>query len=64
MVKSINEICHFLGKQTIAEYIENEDIKDCLLEIGVDFAQGYHIEPPHPLMSLIEQDQEMESNRA
>lgn len=52
MVKSINEICHFLGKQTIAEYIEDEQIRDRLLEIGVDFAQGYFIERPRPLKDI------------
>jgi diguanylate cyclase (GGDEF)-like protein len=56
MVKSINEICHFLGKQTIAEFIEDEKIRDSLLEIGVDYAQGYFIEKPRPLKSISASD--------
>jgi EAL domain-containing protein (putative c-di-GMP-specific phosphodiesterase class I) len=49
LVKSINEIGHFLGKKTIAEFVENDDILTRLRQMGVDFAQGYGIEPPYVL---------------
>ncbi len=52
MVKSINEMGHAMGKQTIAEFVENEAILDKLREIGVDFAQGYGIARPEPLAML------------
>ena len=52
MVKSINEMGHFMGKQTIAEHVENPEILARLEEIGVDFAQGYCIESPVSLSSL------------
>lgn len=52
MVKSIHEMAHMLGKQTIAEYVENEMILAKLTEIGVDFVQGYGIEKPRLLSSL------------
>lgn len=52
LVKSINEMGHLLGKRTIAEYVENEAILDCLNEIGVDFVQGYGIEKPRLLSTL------------
>ncbi len=52
VVKSINEIAHFMGKYTIAEYVEDADILRCLQEIGVDYAQGYGIEKPRPLDEL------------
>jgi EAL domain-containing protein (putative c-di-GMP-specific phosphodiesterase class I) len=41
MVRSINEIGHIMGKQTIAEYVESQEIFGKLGELGVDFAQGY-----------------------
>ena len=47
MVRSINEIGHLTGKQTIAEFAENEEIITMLRGIGVDFAQGYGIDEPH-----------------
>lgn len=49
MVRSINEIGHVMGKQTIAEFVEHSDVLDKLREIGVDYAQGYAIDRPRPL---------------
>jgi len=46
MVKSINEVGHFLGMKTVAEYVENNEIMDVLKEIGIDYAQGYGVETP------------------
>lgn len=46
MVKSINEIGHIMGMQTIAEFVESDTIKHMLKEIGVDYAQGYGISKP------------------
>lgn len=52
VVRSINEIGHYMGKKTIAEYVENDQILEQLSEIGVDYAQGYGISRPHPLSEL------------
>jgi len=49
MVKSINEIGHVMGLKTIAEFVENQEILDKLFEIGVDYAQGYHVHKPEEL---------------
>jgi len=46
VVKSINEIGQFLGKQTIAEYVGDDKILRLIRAIGVDFAQGFGISPP------------------
>lgn len=46
IVKSFNEIAHFMGKKTIAEYVENLEILELLRDIGIDYAQGYAIEKP------------------
>ncbi len=46
MVRSINEIGHLTGKQTIAEFAENEEIIAMLASMGVDFAQGYGVAEP------------------
>lgn len=46
MVKAMNDIVHALGKQTIAEFVENEASFRVLAEFGVDFAQGYHLGRP------------------
>ncbi len=53
MVKSINEIGHVMGMQTIAEFVENDVIKGMLKEIGVDYGQGFGIDKPIPLDELL-----------
>lgn len=52
MVRSINDLAHYMGIQTIAEYVEDDAILARLSEIGVDYAQGYGIERPRWLDSL------------
>jgi diguanylate cyclase (GGDEF)-like protein len=49
MVEAINQIAHVLGKQTIAEFVEDEAVLACLRAMGVDFAQGYGVGRPQPL---------------
>ncbi|WP_250658685.1 DUF1631 family protein [Alkalimarinus coralli] len=49
LVKSINELAHFMGMETIAEFVENKEILSMLEIIGVDNAQGYGIRRPLPL---------------
>lgn len=46
MVRSINNIAHSLGKLTIAEFVEDNEILGLLKEIGVDMVQGYYIGRP------------------
>jgi diguanylate cyclase (GGDEF)-like protein/PAS domain S-box-containing protein len=48
MVEAINRIGHVMGKQTIAEFVENTQVLSELQRIGVDFAQGYGIAKPVP----------------
>jgi Amt family ammonium transporter len=40
--------------QTIAEFVENEETLQLLKQLGVDYAQGYHIAQPAPLQQLLE----------
>lgn len=53
MVKSINEIGQVMGMQTIAEFVENDEIKDMLKILGVNYAQGYGIGKPVPFEDLL-----------
>jgi EAL domain-containing protein (putative c-di-GMP-specific phosphodiesterase class I) len=46
LVRAINEIGHVMGKQTIAEFVENKEILTALAEIGVDYVQGYELGKP------------------
>jgi diguanylate cyclase (GGDEF)-like protein len=53
IVKSINEIGHVMGMQTIAEFVENDTIKGMLKDIGVNYGQGYGIGIPQPFDELL-----------
>ena len=54
VVKSINEIGHFMGKKTVAEYVHDEATLASAREIGVDYLQGWHIEQPKPIDCLLD----------
>ena len=53
MVRSINEIGHLTGKQTIAEFAENAEIITMLRGMGVDYAQGYGVSEPKHLLQAV-----------
>ena len=49
-VKALVQAAHGFGKKTVAEFVENAEIVQLLREYGVDFAQGYHIGKPDPVL--------------
>jgi diguanylate cyclase (GGDEF)-like protein len=53
-VRAMVELAHGLGKQTIAEFVEDEETLQLLVELGIDYAQGYHIGRPAPLNPQLE----------
>ncbi len=52
MVRSIHEIGKVMGMRTIAEFVESEAIVAHLADIGIDYAQGYHIGRPRPAAEI------------
>ena len=52
MVEAINRIGHIMGMETIAEFVEDDEILQRLVSIGVDFAQGFGIRRPFPISEL------------
>ncbi len=46
LVRAIVTVARALGKQTIAEFVNDDETIRLLTEYGVDFAQGYHIGMP------------------
>jgi EAL domain-containing protein (putative c-di-GMP-specific phosphodiesterase class I) len=47
-VTAAAEMAHAMGKKVIAEFVESEAILDVLIELGIDFGQGYFIGRPVP----------------
>lgn len=50
MVEAIIRIGHVMGLKTIAEYVENNEIKLRLMDLNVDYVQGFGIHRPEPLV--------------
>ncbi|MDO6708271.1 ABC transporter substrate binding protein [Photobacterium sp. 1_MG-2023] len=53
MVTAINDLAKKMGKQTVAEFVENDAILSRLEQLGVDYAQGYRFGKPMPLPALV-----------
>ena len=62
MVRSINEIGHIMGMQTIAEFVETEEIRQRLIKLGIDYAQGYSIHKPEPVNNILQQQDQTEGS--
>jgi diguanylate cyclase (GGDEF)-like protein len=52
MIEMIVHVAKVMGKSTIAEFVENDEILPALREIGVDYAQGYAIGKPAPFKEM------------
>jgi diguanylate cyclase (GGDEF)-like protein/PAS domain S-box-containing protein len=49
-VKAIADIAKGMGIKTIAEFVESAEILEVLEELNVDYAQGYHLGKPEPVL--------------
>jgi len=49
LVEIIVELGRIAGMATIAEFVENEALRDALHELGVDYGQGDFLGPPRPM---------------
>lgn len=54
LVKSINQIGKEMGIKTIAEFVENEELRKRLVALNVDYVQGYGIARPVPVSTFLE----------
>jgi EAL domain-containing protein (putative c-di-GMP-specific phosphodiesterase class I) len=62
-VKAIVELAKGLGIETVAEYVETQEIADKVARLGVDYAQGYAFGRPEPLNEVLESLAHDESRR-
>jgi Amt family ammonium transporter len=54
MVKAIHQVGQVVGAKTVAEFVENDEILEHLRGIGIDYAQGYGIGRPGPLLDVLQ----------
>jgi len=62
-VKGIVELAKGLGIETVAEYVENDEIAKEVRRLGVDYAQGYAFGKPTPLDEILDSLAKDESRR-
>ncbi len=53
MVRFIHELTKQMGKSTVAEFVENQQIHEALQQIGVDYAFGYPFSRPQPIADWV-----------
>ncbi|MDO3721345.1 EAL domain-containing protein [Marinobacter sp. chi1] len=46
MVRAMTEVAHAMGLEVVAEYVENASIMARLIELNVDYVQGWHTHEP------------------
>ncbi|MEG6521347.1 putative bifunctional diguanylate cyclase/phosphodiesterase [Desulfotomaculum sp. 1211_IL3151] len=51
LVQAISSVANSLGKETIAEFVENESILKILANLGISYGQGYHLGKPVPYIA-------------
>lgn len=53
LVRAVVHLAQGAGIETVAECVESQVIHEKLLEIGVDFGQGFHLSTPQPIERVI-----------
>lgn len=53
LVQAMVQVAHGLGKETIAEFVGDAATLRLLREMGVDYAQGYHVGRPSPCEEMM-----------
>lgn len=53
-VKCIAEVAKATGKQTIAEWVDNQPVEAMLKKMGIDYTQGYLNHKPVPLSEMLD----------
>ena len=53
MVAAITQVAKVMELDTVAEYVESEETRKLIEELGVDFAQGHAIGKPEPLDDVL-----------
>ncbi|MGD8572807.1 MAG: EAL domain-containing protein [Gammaproteobacteria bacterium] len=48
LVRTLTDVAHSMGKEVVAEFVEDRVTLELLKEYGVDYAQGYYIGKPGP----------------
>jgi EAL domain-containing protein (putative c-di-GMP-specific phosphodiesterase class I) len=63
MVQSLVALAKQFGLETVAEYVENEELARALTRLGVEYGQGYGFGRPEDMETTLKSLREDESRR-
>jgi EAL domain-containing protein (putative c-di-GMP-specific phosphodiesterase class I) len=46
-------MAHTMGMETVAEYVETDELRERMTALGVDFGQGFAIGRPVPIATAL-----------
>jgi EAL domain-containing protein (putative c-di-GMP-specific phosphodiesterase class I) len=52
VLRAVAQLANTMGIETVAERVETADVYEKLVDIGLDYAQGFHFDQPQPLARL------------
>ncbi len=55
MVQAISQLAHTMSIATVAEYVETDEIRNRIEQLGVDYGQGFAIARPVPIARILEE---------
>ncbi len=53
MIRAIAQLAHTMGMETVAEYVETDELRMRMASLGVDFGQGFAVGRPIPLEDIL-----------
>jgi diguanylate cyclase (GGDEF)-like protein len=53
MVRAIAQMARTMGMETVAEYVETDELRERMMALGVDFGQGFAIGRPVPIDDVL-----------
>ncbi|MCU0975946.1 MAG: EAL domain-containing protein [Steroidobacteraceae bacterium] len=53
MVRAIAQLAHTMGMETVAEFVETDELRIRMAALGVDYGQGFAIGRPQPLAEVL-----------
>jgi EAL domain-containing protein (putative c-di-GMP-specific phosphodiesterase class I) len=62
MVAAITQVAKVMELDTVAEYVEHDETRELVKELGVDFAQGHAIGKPKPLEEALDSLKNLETS--
>ena len=54
IVSSVVQVADVLGALTVAEHVENDQVRDLLRDLGVHYVQGFSVHKPEPLQHILD----------